>query len=427
MRRLRWWIGAVLCVVMATGAMAREPHRPHRPHKPRAPRPPRTPDGQPDAPSSPANVHFADDGSIALPGRGLALAWSPDGSRLAVGGRFRDPATGLRYDTRIADAAAKSLEKSFACHYFFVVSTAWTANPFLGDVVASGGGDHAVKLWDAAGQGSVTCKPGQFQAADGGIRALGEINGWTLGLAFSPDGRFLAGASRDRMIRVWSLEPGPNQFRVVGVLYDKDAGNFASVAWQSDGRGLVTGDRRGHVKAWDFDPDVDGFDAATIAKFATLSYEAQPGWCQDNAALAVRTPRWSDQRSGWIWNVRVAPDGTRTAAAGNDGALVIYDLASGGVLANVGTASGTALHGLDWSPDGALVAAGGADHAIHVFDAATGAAYDRLEGHGDIVSAVAWSPDGRALASTAGGPRVSLALLNVTTGPDLAIRLWTTR
>ena len=64
----------------------------------------------------------------------------------------------------------------------------------------------------------------------------------------------------------------------------------ASVAWQADGQGLVTGDRRGHVKAWDFDPSVDGFDADTIANFATLSYEAQPGWCQANPSLAVRTP-----------------------------------------------------------------------------------------------------------------------------------------
>ncbi len=425
MRRLRWWLGAVLCVVMVTGAMAREPHRPHRPHKPRTPRQPAG--GTPDVPTTPANVHFADDGSITLPGRGLAIAWSPDGTRLAVGGRFREPSSGLRYDTRIADVATKALEKSFSCHYFFVVATAWTANPFLGDVVASGAGDHAIKLWDAGAPGSVTCKPGQLNATDGGIRALGEINGWTLGLAFSPDGRFLAGASRDRMIRVWSLEPGPNQFRVVGVLYDKDAGNFASVAWQPDGRGLVTGDRRGHVKAWDFDPAVDGFDAATIATFATLSYEAQPSWCQANPSIAVHAPRWADSRSGWIWNVRVAPDGTRAAAAGNDGALVIYDLASGESVVHVESPSGAALHGLDWSPDGTLVAVGGADRAVHVFEAASGAPYDRLEGHADIVSAVAWSPDGHVLASTAGGPRVSLALLNVTTGPDLTVRLWTAR
>jgi WD40 repeat protein len=423
MRRVRWWLGVVACAVVATGAMAREPHRPHRPHRPRAPRP----DGGATAPQPPAAVHFVEDGTIALPGRGLAISWSPDGARLAVGGRFRESSTGLRYDTRIANVAARSLEKSFACHYFFVVATAWTLNPFLGEVVADGGGDHAVKIWDAEGPGSVACKPGQLPAADGGIRQLGEINGWTTGLAFSPDGRFLAGASRDRMVRVWSLEPGPNQFRVVGVIYDKEAGNFASLAWQPDGLGLVTSDRRGHVKAWDFDPDAPGFDADTIATFATVSYEQQPGWCQANPDYATRVPRWSDVRTGWIWTVRVAPDGTAAAAAGADKQLVLYDLASGAILARTEASPGTAFHGLDWSPDGSLIAAGGDDGAVHVFDA-SGAFYDWLPGpSSDAVGAVAWSPDSQTLASTAGGPRVSLALLNSTTGPDLTVRLWSRR
>ena len=97
------------------------------------------------------------------------------------------------------------------------------------------------------------------------------------------------------MIRVWSLEPGPNQFRVVGVLYDQDAGNFASVAWQPDGHGLVTGDRRGHVKAWDFDPASDGFDAATIARSeapiaaASADAEPPPGVGSDDRNAASRS------------------------------------------------------------------------------------------------------------------------------------------
>jgi WD40 repeat protein len=424
MRLVRWWTIGVVCAAMAMAAMAREPHRPHRRHRPRVPRPA---DGQPDAPGTPANALFAQTGTITLPGRGLSLAWSPDGARIAVGGRFREAETGLRYDTRIADVASQTLEKSFACHYFFVVATAWTANPFLGEIVADGGGDHAVKLWRAGGGGSATCKPGQFAAADGAVRALPEIDGWTLGLAFSPDGRFLAGASRDRMVRIWSLAPGSNQFRVVGVIFDRDAGNVASVAWQPDGHGLVTADRRGHVTAWDFDPTVDGFDQATIDDFAATSYEAQPAWCQAHAEATTRTPRWRDERTGWVWNVRVAPDGTRAAAVGDDGQLVVYDLAAGGVAFRTAAPSGKALHALDWSPNGTLLATGGADRAVQIVDAATGAPIDRLEGHADVVSAVAWSPDGRMLASTAGGPRVSLALLNVTTGPDLTIRLWTRR
>ena len=426
--------GAVVvaaCVLAAGLASAREPHRPHQPRPPRAPRPPKNPATNPrtpvepgdDAPTIPANQHFVEQGQIPLPGRGLALAWSPDGTRIAAGGRFRDKVAGLRYDTRIADVAARRLQKSFACHYFYVVATAWNANPYLGEIVADGGGDHAVKLWNAAGPGSIKCKPGQLQAADGGIKQLGEINGWITGLAFSPDGRFLAGASRDRMLRIWQMAPGDRQFKVIGVIYDKEAGNLASVSWRPDGKGVFTSDRRGHVSAYAFDPDTDAFDDATVATFANVSYEGAPGWCLKNAALTMRTPLWRDARKGWIWNVRVAPDGSRVAAVGDDGLLVIYDAATGDDLFRGKIADGQQLHGLDWNPDGTLLAIGGDDGVVYVTDA-NGAPYDRLEGHEDAVAAVAWSPDGATLASTAGGARVSQVLLNVTTGPDLTIRLW---
>src|SRR5262249_32900719 len=148
MTRVRWWaVGVVACVVLGGVAEGREPHRPHRPHTKRTPQ---RPDGPADGPTMPANAHLVEQGTIALPGRGLSLAWAPDGGRIAAGGRFREKATGLRYDTRIADVGALALQKSFACHYFYVVATAWTQNPFLGEIVADGGGDHAVKLWDAA-------------------------------------------------------------------------------------------------------------------------------------------------------------------------------------------------------------------------------------------------------------------------------------
>src|SRR5262245_46905236 len=124
MRTARWCVAglAAVCVLAAGLAEAREPHRPHqpRPPRPKQPKEPRDPK-DPTPPATPANVHFIEDvdGTIALPGRGLALAWSPDGTRIATGGRFREKATGLRYDTRIADVAARTLIKSYACHYFF--------------------------------------------------------------------------------------------------------------------------------------------------------------------------------------------------------------------------------------------------------------------------------------------------------------------
>jgi WD40 repeat protein len=434
--RMRWTttmlvLGALTIAAPVTAKPGREPHQKHEPREPRAPKPPKqprtptTPTPDPDDGRSHAsNVHFAPAGEVAIPGRGLTLSWSPDGSSIAVGGRFRDKLTRLRYDTRVLDVASQSLVKSFACHYFWVVATAWVDNPFLGEVIADGGGDHAVKVWDAAGPGSSVCKPGQMPAADGGMRQMGEINGWITSLAFSPDGRWLAGTGKDRTVRIWQIAPGKDQWKVVLLWTDKYAGSFLSVRWAPDGRALVTGDRQGRIAVWDVDPDRDRWDDATIASFAASSWEDHSSWFSKNRAAVTRTARWMDGGHGVVWNVRWEPNGDRVAGVGTDGTLSLLDGATGAVLVRTGPPRAADLHGLDWSPDGRLLAAGGADDRIYLYDAEDGAPYDVLTGHADLVTAVAFSPDGATLASTAGGPVLSMALLESTTGPDTAVRLW---
>jgi WD40 repeat protein len=434
--RRAWWVGAV-AVVMAVsliGEAEARPGAPHRPHEPRVPQKdrdkPKPPDDgestDPDEPPPPTNVHLAPAERIELPGRGLTLAWSPDGSGIAAGGRFKDPLTKLRYDTRLIDVGTASVVKSFACHYWWVVATAWDDNPYLGNVVASGGGDHAVKLWRADGAGSSKCKsPGQLEAADGGLKQLGQINGWTMALAFSPDGRHLAGASRDRSIRVWQIEPGPRQFEVIAYWFDHLAGNFLSLDWSPDGKALVSGDRRdGRVAVWDFDPDTDAWDDATVAAFARLSYGQHQAWAKQRADVASREPRWEESGHERVYGARFSPDGTRVGATGTDGLLSVYDAATGAVVLRTGAPRVTGLTSFDWSPDGRWLAAGAEDHAIYVFDAESGALYDELAGHEDLVSAIAWSPDGTILASTAGGPVLSSILNEVVHGPDTAVQLW---
>jgi WD40 repeat protein len=128
-----------------------------------------------------------------------------------------------------------------------------------------------------------------------------------------------------------------------------------------------------------------------------------------------------------VWNVRVAPDGTSVVAAGGDGTVSAYESASGRVLWRHAGPVGRAFEGLDWHPGGALVAAGASDGSIVLLQASDGAVVDRLTGHSDDVAALAWSPDGLRLASTAGGLRLSFATAALVAGPDMTARIWAWR
>ncbi len=108
------------------------------------------------------------------------------------------------------------------------------------------------------------------------------------GLAFSPDGLWLAGAGSDRAVKVWDARTGALRVSLPGHTAD-----VASLAFTPDGERLASGDADGVLKVW---------DAGTGADLLTLA-----------------------AHKGGILSLVFSPDGTRLASGDAGGTLKVWE------------------------------------------------------------------------------------------------------
>jgi len=262
-----------------------------------------------------------------------------------------------------------------------------------------------------------------------------------LSAAFSPDGRRIVTASRDRTARIWNASTG----REIAILRGHE-GHIESAKFSPDGTHVVTASDDGTARIWDtgtgheivtlrghddsvvgaaFSPDGTRIVTASWDKTARIwnaitgheiailrGHEAQvesAAFSPDGGHVVTA----SDDRTARIWDAKTgrelvalrghesvvegasfSPDGKRVATASDDKTARVWDAATARELYELRGHDNDVVS-IEFSHSGTRIVTGSRDKTARIWDAATAREIAVLRGHDDLVNGAAFSPDGR--------------------------------
>ena len=347
-----------------------------------------------------------------------AVAWSPDGSRIATGS-----AVGVRVWDAVTGEDLFSLELECGRG---VESVAWSPDSRR---IATGS-DVGVQVWDAVtgenvlslehdhGVGSVAWSPDGSRIVTGSfgaVRVWDAVTGEELlslehdhgvgSVVWSPDSKRIVTGS-DVGVQVWDAVTGEE------LLSLEHGHRVRSVVWSPDSKRIVTGSI--------FD-DLRVLDAVTGENVLSLEHGHRVrsvAWSPDGSRIVTDSTFddlrvWdavtgenvlSLEQDHWVESVVWSPDGSRIATGSAVG-VQVWDAATGEELLSL--EQDHLVESVAWSPDGSRIVTDSTFGGVRVWDAATGKELLSLE-YGHLVGSVAWSPDGSRIVtdSTFGGVRV---------------------
>jgi hypothetical protein len=244
-----------------------------------------------------------------------------------------------------------------------------------------------------------------LELADKKQALLSKQKGAECRVAYSPDSKYLVSGGNDAIVRVWIRKTGQLVLRLVG-----HTSAVLSVAWSPDGKTILAGGKDGLVLRWDL-PQRRGSGGPVYAfKDAAGNYqEIDP----DKAPLIGQPIRGLP---GPVTCLAYAPNSTTAVAAGANH-VAILDITGTGRLIRLDGHRGV-VTACAFSRDGRWIATGGADRTVHLWDPATGQERRSFGGHQDSVLCVAFSPDGRRVLS--GSADRTLRLWDTETGEEVA-------
>ncbi|MDH6140356.1 serine/threonine protein kinase [Kitasatospora sp. GP30] len=307
------------------------------------------------------------DGGSASP---LAVSFNPASTLLASVGedgavRLWNTATWKSAKTFAHQAVnpwSKPLDQVIAFNSRFTAALSLAFSPD-GAVLAVGNGDGTISLWNIA-DGTETTLPYLDPV---------EWNGATSSVSFAPGGGRLAATYDAPAIRIWDVATRTS----LATLTTGDTSWVAQVAFSPSGQILASASGNGNPNNTVTDGRLQLWDTSSRTRIATLT----------------------DSNSPWQ-SLAFSLDGKTLANLRSDGEITLWDVAARtatGTLASSDSGVTCVAFGA-----GGVLAGGFKDGTITLWDTGSGKSIDVLAtGTDSTVNCVAFSPDGKTIASAA--------------------------